>query len=62
MTNDPVSIRTTSFYKSSAPPNVRLCEPALSPAASGSVIIFSCLGLWGAIWWAATSLRSALSW
>jgi hypothetical protein len=62
MTNNPVSTRTPSFYRSSTPPNVRLSEPALAPAASGIVILFSSLGLWAAIWWAVVSLRSALSW
>ena len=62
MANDPISTRTTSFYKRSAPPNIRLSEPALSPAASGIVITFSSLGLWAAIWWAVALLRSALSW
>lgn len=62
MANDPVSTRTPSFYRRSAPPNVCLSEPALSPAASGVTIIFSSLGLWAAIWWAVASLRSALPW
>jgi hypothetical protein len=62
MADDPVSTRTTNFYRSSMPPNVRLSEPALSPAASGIVIIFSSLGLWATVWWAVASLRSALSW
>lgn len=62
MANDPVSTRTPSFYRSSAPPNVRLSEPALAPVASGIVIMFSSLGLWAAVWWAMASLRSALSW
>ena len=62
MANDPVSIRNPSLYRSSAPPNVRLSEPALSPAASGIVILFSSLGLWATVWWAVVSLRSALSW
>lgn len=62
MANDPVSTRTSSFYRSPTLPNVRLSEPALSPAASGIVIMFSSLGLWVAIWWVMASLRSALSW
>jgi hypothetical protein len=62
MANDPRSTRSTSFHRSSAPPNIRLSEPAVSPAVSGMVIIFSSLGLWAAVWWAVASLRSVLSW
>jgi hypothetical protein len=62
MANNPRPTRSTSFYRSSVPLNVRLSEPAVSPAVSGMVIMFSSLGLWAAVWWAVASLRSALSW